>query len=610
MVKQTPIKSYKEMFMVFRQILGDPLFREKALYLKRIAKKTFFWIFITEIILVFEPYPVKWFFDGIYQQKSPLLVISVCLLIGVIYFLGTRVYAVMDRWRNHFFWRSWADLWGYSHYRELKLGIDWHVEHSTGEKESLITKNISKLQRFVDEVLFNAFPISLRIVFTSIGVWILGIHFGAVALVVMASFLLAMYKTEKVSEPFRKEFRKQMRALERDGTELTNNWRTLKQFGIEDDECMEHWEMLDAFCEAEKPRFNAFRKFHNYQEDTVSFSRALMYGLIFYTFDPQQSIGSIILATAWMEKIFSNYYRFSDLQRILNEAKEATCELCEIFEIVPNVRQQENPLWPKEGLRGGIEFSGVSFCFPNQDFETLKNINVSIMPFSCIALIGRTGSGKTTLTSLLAREYDPTKGAILINGVDLRKLDYNRYRKEIALVSQKIELFDGTVAQNIRKSNHSVGFEEIELASKRAHAHEFIVKLQKGYDTLIGEDGIQLSGGQRQRLAIARALVRNPKILILDEATSSLDSESQLEVQKAIDELIKSRLATIFIIAHRLSTVRQADLVIVLKDGQIAEIGKPRDLQKNGGLYRRFLEKELSGLNLEEFKLLSNSKSQ
>lgn len=586
--------TYKQILETIRRTIRDPALENKIFNLKKLGRGFVIWTLIAESVMVLEPYPVKWFFDG-FNQKWPLeIMIGICVLIFAAYFFGTRIHYKMDKPRNEFFWLAWATTWNYCQYRQQKLGTDWHIQHSTGEKESIVAKNVSKVENLVDELLFNTAPVSLRIIFTAIGVWWLGLHFGTIALVAITTFAISLIKTEKVMEPLRKQFREQMKKIERQASELVKNWRVLKQLGIEEDLYKENDGMLIEFCEKEKPRFEIFRKNYNRKEDIITLFRALMYGTIFKFSDPQQW-GSIILATAWMERVFSNLYRFYNLERHLNEGKEAAREICAMLDLVPSVRQPENPKWPKK-FEGKVELQNVGMQYDNSNAKVLKNINFTAKPSQCVALAGKTGSGKTSLASLLIREYDPTEGRILIDGVDLRELDLDRYRKEVAIVSQKIELFDGTIAENIRKAKPDATYEEVFEALKKSDAWEFVSKTEKGAETLIGEDGIQLSGGQRQRLAIARALVRNPKILILDEATSSLDAESQAEVQKTINNLMEKRLATIFIIAHRLSTIQQADQIVVLENGKVAETGTHRELAGNDGLFKKFLEIETAHL--------------
>jgi len=224
----------------------------------------------------------------------------------------------------------------------------------------------------------------------------------------------------------------------------------------------------------------------------------------------------------------------------------------------------------------------------------IDSLNLKIEPFTTTALVGESGCGKSTLMSLLMRDYDPLAGLIRIDGVPLALLDYRRYRREVvAIVSQHIELFNGSIAYNIRLGMPEATDEEVVQAAKQAAAHDFIAKLADGYGSQIGENGIRLSGGQRQRIAIARALIRRPKILIMDEATSSLDAETQAAVQRTVNQLIASRTCTIFIIAHRMSTVMNADQVVVIEKGSITAVGTHAELQRKNGFYRRLCQLEL-----------------
>jgi len=273
----------------------------------------------------------------------------------------------------------------------------------------------------------------------------------------------------------------------------------------------------------------------------------------------------------------------------------ATEDLLEIFNEVPELVSELPPADPQITLHGGIRFEQLCFHYPNRaDVQVLNDIDVEILPDSLVALVGPSGAGKSTMVSLLLRLYDPAKGRILFDGIDNLSMRISSLRSQMAIVPQDIFLFGGTIRENIAYGKTGATNAMIEEAARKANAWEFISKLPKGLDTPVGERGTQLSGGQRQRIAIARAVLKDPKILILDEATSSLDSESERLVQDALEKLMKGR--TSIVIAHRLSTIRKADLILVLDNGRIVEQGTHLELlQSEGGLYRSLSELQFSG---------------
>jgi len=236
---------------------------------------------------------------------------------------------------------------------------------------------------------------------------------------------------------------------------------------------------------------------------------------------------------------------------------------------------------------GSVEFKNVSFSYPGADGFALEDVNLSVKAGETIALVGPSGAGKTTICNLVARFYDPTEGAVLLDGTDLVEFDVESYRRLTGIVEQDVFLFDGTIAENIGYANRQATDAEIASAAQVANAAEFIDKLPDGYDTTIGERGVRLSGGQRQRLAIARAVLANPKILILDEATSNLDTQSERLIQSSMATLMEDR--TCFVIAHRLSTIASADRIVVLENGRITEVGTHHSLMELGGRYHEMV---------------------
>jgi ATP-binding cassette subfamily B protein/subfamily B ATP-binding cassette protein MsbA len=242
-----------------------------------------------------------------------------------------------------------------------------------------------------------------------------------------------------------------------------------------------------------------------------------------------------------------------------------------------------------------IKFENVGFAY-RADVQVIRDFSLIVTGGATVALVGPSGAGKTTVTDLVARFQDPSSGAITLNGIDLRKLRLASYRQLLAVVPQEVFLFDGTVAQNIAYGRRGATQVEIEDAARRANAHEFIDRLPERYDTLIGERGFKLSGGQRQRLSIARAILANPAILILDEATSNLDTESEQLIQSSLRELFKHR--TTFVIAHRLSTITHADLIVAMNGGEIVEAGTHAELLSRDGFYADMVKRQQESLQM------------
>ncbi len=236
---------------------------------------------------------------------------------------------------------------------------------------------------------------------------------------------------------------------------------------------------------------------------------------------------------------------------------------------------------------GAFSIRDVSFAYPGATHEVLHGISLEVQAGQTVALVGRSGAGKTTLTNLIARFYDPTAGSILMDGRDLRDIELQSYRKLLGIVEQDVFLFDGTVRENIAYARAKSSDEQVISAARAAAADEFIRNLADGYETIIGERGVKLSGGQRQRIAIARAILADPRILILDEATSNLDSESERLIQASLRELLRDRTA--FVIAHRLSTIREADKIVVIEDGRVAQVGTHQELIQRPGQYQEMV---------------------
>lgn len=325
---------------------------------------------------------------------------------------------------------------------------------------------------------------------------------------------------------------------------------------------------------------NAF--FHPGVEFVTSLGTAIVIGFGgFLALDGRMNTADIVGFFMYLSLFYSP---LATLSRMVEDVQMAYAGAVRVFDLLDSVPEiQDTPAsQPVSRIQGAVEFRNVSFSYLPQE-PILQDLSFSVQPGQMVAIVGPTGVGKTTVLSLLERFYDPQKGSILLDGKDIRSFTVQSLRNQISMVQQDVFLFHGTIGENIAYGTPGAAPEEIRQAAKIARADDFISQMPDGYDTQVGERGVRLSGGQKQRLAIARAVLRDTPILILDEATSAVDTETEREIQQAIDQLTGSR--TIFVIAHRLSTVKKADQILVLAEGKLAEQGTHQQLLEKGGIY-------------------------
>ncbi len=462
------------------------------------------------------------------------------------------------------------------------LSLDYFIKRRSGELISRITNDVKLIENAASYGFTDMVYQSLQVVLFTFLVFYIHWKMALTALVILPLISLPIVFVGKVLKRLSARSQEKMADINSLLVETISGVRIVK-----------------AFC-TEKTEINKFTA-HNqayYKITMKSIKRMLIlapfteivgvFGGIFVfiwagkeVIQGRLSFGVLGLFLGALLSMIRPFKKLSQVHSMNQQAIAAANRIYEVFDSKPSVKEAEAALELKP-VREKIVFDSVDFQYDNN--QVLKDIDLEVKVGQIIAIVGPSGTGKSTLVDLIPRFYDPQKGRILIDGVDIRSVSFKSLRAQIGIVTQETILFNDTVKANIAYGEQGINLEKIVEAAKKAGAHDFIMNMPKGYDTFIGDRGYKLSGGERQRLAIARAILRNPPILILDEATSQLDSASERVVQNAINEVISGR--TVFIVAHRLSTVRNADKIVVIEKGKIEEVGTHQELLTKGGLYK------------------------
>jgi len=487
----------------------------------------------------------------------------------------------------------------YEHLHQLPL--EYFTNERTGNLISRVTNDVNIINNGLTQSLVSLFrePM-LIIVFLGIAIsisWqltLLALLIFPFAMLIISGIGIKLHKESGVSQ-------ERMADITSVLQETIFGVKVVKSFAMEEFETNKFKKVTQQFFRSVRN----ISRLHKLAIPTTEFLSIVAAVVIIWYGGKQVLLDKTLEASAFIGfilAIFQIMPPIKELSGVNNRIQESTAagkRLFEILDIVPPIRNAENAIVLKE-FQKEISFNNVSFAYTaltdnskNDLRFVLRDISLSVNKGEIVAIVGSSGSGKTTLVDLIPRFYDVQKGTVTIDGNDVRQLEIKSLRDKIGIVTQETILFNDSIRNNIAYGEAEVSIEKIVEAAKVANAHLFISKMQNGYETVIGDRGTKLSGGERQRIAIARAMLKNPPILILDEATSALDTESEQLVQQAIEKLMEGR--TTIVIAHRLSTIQKANRIVVLHDGKIVEIGNHSELvEKANGVYRKLYELQFS----------------
>jgi ABC-type multidrug transport system fused ATPase/permease subunit len=536
------------------------------------------------------PMVLRYLYDDVITARRPDRLFGAIAVLVLALFLASLFGAIRAR-LMHVLGQRFTTAIRIEVYEHLqKLSLRFFDKHQTGEIMSRVTNDVEAVEDFVvhgtDHLVVNALKlIGIGIIMFAWLDWRLGLA----ATLPLPPLIVSVWVFNAKVKPIYRRVRERLADINAKLQDNLSGIRVIKSFTQEDRE-FESFSRESLEYRDERIRAIAlWSTFGPAMEFLASLGVVLVSAagaVLALRPGSTVTLGDLIAFLAYVTTFYDPVRNLFRVNEVFQRAIAAGKRIFEILDTEPDIKDAPDAVELRDA-RGEVAFEHVTFSYEPGD-EVLRDVSVVASPGQKVAIVGRSGAGKTSIVNLIPRFYDPDEGRILVDGHDVRTLTQASLRRHIAMVLQDTFLFNGTVRDNIAYARPDATDEQIVEAAKAANAHDFIMDLPNGYETEIGERGIRLSGGQRQRLSIARALLADPRILILDEATSSVDTESELAIQQALERLMEGR--TTFVIAHRLSTVKHADKIIALDDGRVAEEGDHASLLRRGGVYRQMYE--------------------
>lgn len=466
------------------------------------------------------------------------------------------------------------------------LSITFFETESTGKVTERITQGSNDIQSILDSSLTDILPQVIYILFAMFFLFQVNVAFGLIIFVGIPAFIIISLLFTKTLNFYQDKVRDAREKAMTVNVETITNIKTVKSFATEERHSKDFSKTLLDLLKANMKR-NVYRIKMNILRFSISDSSQILILLLgsYWAATGKITMGTLVMAWTYVGRAYGPLWYLTRVYDSIQRDMRSVKRLFDTLDAKEDIRDIENAV-PLNNVKGEIELKNVKFKYNKRN--VISGLDLKVPAGKVVAIVGKSGVGKSTLVKLLMRFYDPQEGQILIDGKDIKEVTQKSLRKNIGVVLQDTAIFNDTAYNNIAYSNPKAPMSEVLRAAKIAHAHEFVSQLPEGYETVVGERGVRLSGGEQQRINIARAVLKNPPILILDEATSHLDSESEKLIQDALWKLIKNR--TSIIIAHRLSTVMKADLIVVLDKGKISEVGTHKELVKKEGIYNKLFK--------------------